>query len=64
MSKRIQDLINENKTLKAQVKDLEAGWKKIEKAFGTEVSRAKRTVRRKARSVTRKVNAAIDAVTA
>ena len=63
MSKRIQDLINENKTLKAQVKDLEAGWKKIEKAFGTEVTRAKRTVRRKAKAATRKVNAAIDAVT-
>jgi hypothetical protein len=63
MSKRIQDLISENKTLKAQVKDLEAGWKKIEKAFGTNVTRAKRTARRRARSVTRKVNAAIDAVT-
>jgi cell division protein FtsB len=61
MSKRIQDLISENKTLKAQVKDLEAGWKKIEKAFGTEVSRAKRVVRRRARSATKKVGAAINA---
>jgi|GEM_PF-2502487 len=60
MSKRISDLINENKTLKARVSELEAGWKKIEKALGSEVIRARRTVKRTAHAATRKVDAAID----
>ncbi|HEY8740655.1 MAG TPA: hypothetical protein VIN56_08700 [Candidatus Dormibacteraeota bacterium] len=63
MSKKISDLINENKTLKAQVKELEAGWKKIEKALGSNVTKARRTVRRGARTAGRKVAAAINAVT-
>jgi len=60
MSKRISDLINENKTLKARVSELEAGWKKIEKALGSEVIRARRTVKRTSHAATRKVDAAID----
>jgi cell division septum initiation protein DivIVA len=63
MSKRISDLINENRTLKARVSELEAGWKKIEKAFGTEVKKARSTVKRTTRSAARKVEAAISAVT-
>lgn len=63
MSKRISDLINENRSLKARVNELEAGWKKIEKAFGTEVQKARRTVKRTTRSAARKVEAAISAVT-
>ena len=60
MSKRISDLISENKSLKARVSELEAGWKKIEKALGSEVTRARRTVKRTARAATRKVEQAID----
>jgi len=63
MSKMIQDLVNENRTLKAQVKELEAGWKKIEAALGSNVGRATRTVRRTARAAGKKVEQVIDAVT-
>ncbi|HEV1996631.1 MAG TPA: hypothetical protein VGR61_00675 [Candidatus Dormibacteraeota bacterium] len=63
MSRRIADLINENKSLKARVNELEAGWKKIESALGSEVKRARRTVKRTTRAATRKVGKAISAVT-
>jgi cell division septum initiation protein DivIVA len=63
MSKKISDLINENKTLKARVNELESGMKKIEKAFGSNVTKAKRTVRRKVKAASRKVEQAINAVT-
>ncbi|MFN2464964.1 MAG: hypothetical protein ABR598_01710 [Candidatus Dormibacteria bacterium] len=63
MSKRISELINENRTLKARVNELESGWKKIEHALGSNVSKAKRTVRRGARAATKKVEEAINAVT-
>jgi hypothetical protein len=63
LSKRISDLVSENRTLKARVSELEAGLKKIEKAFGSEVSKVRRTVKRKTRSVAKKVTAAINAAT-
>ena len=63
MSKRISDLVSENKALKARVSELEAGWKKIEKALGTEVKKARRTVKRTTRAAAKKVEAAINAVT-
>ncbi|MGI8608166.1 MAG: hypothetical protein ACR2MY_02890 [Candidatus Dormibacteria bacterium] len=63
MSRRISDLINENKSLKARVNELEAGWKKIESALGSEVKKARRSVKRTTRAATKKVEAAISAVT-
>ncbi|MDQ6748458.1 MAG: hypothetical protein M3010_10195 [Candidatus Dormibacteraeota bacterium] len=43
--------------------ELESGWKKIEKALGSNVTKARRTVRRGARAATKKVEEAINAVT-
>ncbi|MEA2646657.1 MAG: hypothetical protein QOE92_1740 [Chloroflexota bacterium] len=63
LTKRVQALVKENALLKEQVKDLEKGWRKLEKALGANVTRAKRTVRRRARAATRQVNKAIDSVT-
>jgi cell division septum initiation protein DivIVA len=63
MSKRISDLISENRTLKARVNELEAGWKKIERALGSEVTKARRTVKRTTRAAARKVEEVVNAVT-
>lgn len=63
LTKRVQALVKENEQLKAQVKDLEAGWRKLEKALGANVTRAKRSVRKRARRVTRAIDKAIDNVT-
>ncbi|HEV3231818.1 MAG TPA: hypothetical protein VG245_06160 [Candidatus Dormibacteraeota bacterium] len=63
MTAKIQELINENAQLKAQVKDLEASWKKVEGLLGGSVDRAKRAVRSRAKKAVRKVEKAIDQVT-
>lgn len=63
LTKRVQALVKENAQLRDQVKELEKGWRKLEKALGTGVTRAKRTVRRRAKAATRQVNRAIDSVT-
>jgi hypothetical protein len=63
LTSRVQALIDENQRLKAQVRDLEAAWAKIEKALSGGVTRAKRAVRKRAKKVTRQVERAIDQVT-
>jgi hypothetical protein len=63
LTSRVQALIDENARLKAQVRDLEAAWEKIEKALSGGVTRAKRAVRTRAKRVTRRVERAIDQVT-
>jgi prefoldin subunit 5 len=60
----VQELVKENQQLRDQVRELEKNWSKLEKALGANVRRAKRTVRRRAKSVTRAVNKAIDSATA
>lgn len=59
LTKRIQALVNENVRLQAQVKELEKGLEKIEKALGTNVARARRAVRKRASSLERSVRKAI-----
>jgi cell division septum initiation protein DivIVA len=46
MTKGVQALVKENKRLREQVKELEKGWKKIEKALGSNVTRARRAVKK------------------
>jgi hypothetical protein len=46
ISKRIQALVKENQRLREQVSELEMGWKKLEKALGSNVTRARRAVRK------------------
>jgi cell division septum initiation protein DivIVA len=59
MTKRVQALVKENERLREQVKELEKGWKKIEKALGSNVTRARRAVRREASAVSERVTKAI-----
>jgi hypothetical protein len=59
----VQALIKENQQLREQVRDLERNWKKLEKALSVNVRRAKRTVRRRGRAVTKSINEAIDRAT-
>src|SRR5258708_16912030 len=60
LTKRVQALVRENETLRDQVKELEKGWKKIEKALGGNVTRARRAVRREAKSVRKRVTKALE----
>jgi hypothetical protein len=59
MTKRIQALVKENERLKDQVKELEKGWKKIEKALGGNVTRARRAVKKEAKAVGKRVSKAL-----
>jgi cell division septum initiation protein DivIVA len=59
MTKRVQALVKENEQLKEQVKELEKGWKKIEKALGSNVTRARRAVRKEAKAVRARVTKVI-----
>jgi cell division septum initiation protein DivIVA len=59
MTKRVQALVKENEQLKEQVKELEKGWKKIEKALGSNVTRARRAVRKEAKAVGARVTKVI-----
>jgi cell division septum initiation protein DivIVA len=59
MTKRVQALVKENEQLKEQVKELEKGWKKIEKALGSNVTRARRVVRKEAKAVRARVTKVI-----
>ena len=53
-------MVRENETLRDQVKELEKGWKKIEKALGGKVTRARRAVRRETKSVRKRVTKALE----
>ncbi len=59
LTKRVQALVKENETLRDQVKELEKGWKKIEKALGGNVTRARRAVKREAKSARKRVTKAL-----
>jgi cell division septum initiation protein DivIVA len=59
MTKRVQALVKENERLREQVKELEKGWKKIEKALGSKMTRARRAARREASAVGERVTKAL-----
>lgn len=59
LTKRVQALVKENEKLRDQVKELEKGWKKIEKALSGNVTRAGRAVKREAKSATKRVTKAL-----
>jgi cell division septum initiation protein DivIVA len=59
LTKRVQALVKENEKLRDQVKELEKGWKKIEKALGGNVTRARRAVKREAKAATKRVTKAL-----
>jgi len=52
-------LVKENKRLREQVKELEKGWKKIEKALGSNVTRARRAVKKGAKAVSKRASKAL-----
>jgi cell division septum initiation protein DivIVA len=52
----VQALVKENARLKEQVKELEKGWKKIEKALGANVTRARRAVKTEAQAARKRVS--------
>jgi hypothetical protein len=52
ISRRVQALVKENQRLRAQVNELEKSWKKLEKALGSNVTRARRAVRKAIDDVT------------
>ena len=56
MTKRVQALVKENERLREQVKELEKGWKKIEKALGSNVTRARRAVKKGAKAVSKRAS--------
>jgi cell division septum initiation protein DivIVA len=52
ISKRVQALVKENQRLREQVSQLEKSWKKLEKALGSNATRARRAVRKAIDDVT------------
>jgi len=52
ISRRVQALVKENQRLRQQVAELERGWKKLEKALGSNAPRARRAVRKAISDVT------------